>query len=83
MNYFTLRFCVFKEILTKNGYPVNIVDKTVKRFSEKKFIKTPPLIDLTKPEKERNTFLVLPFMSNKMDDFGSKLTKLVKEFILM
>lgn len=69
-----------KAILAKNDYPVDIVNKEIESFIEKRNTTTPIETDssqLTKEKEKEKRYIVLPYVSNKVEGFAKRLKELV------
>ena len=60
LSKFHIEIETLKNLLLKNGYPLNFIDKCVFKFLNKKFSRTPDV--QTVPKKELN--IVLPYLGN-------------------
>ena len=73
-----------KQILVRNEYPLTVEDHEIKIFLDKKYTsKAVPSVDPTsinETELKRKLYLVLPYVNSKMEEFSSKICKLVNEF---
>ena len=65
-----------KTILSRNGYPSDIVNTTLALFCEQKARQR----EQPAPEKEHKRFLKLPYVGRKCEDFAFKLKQMVNEF---
>jgi hypothetical protein len=87
LNKLHLEIEKIKQILSKNDYPLNIIDKQIKKFLNEKMDqneaqKVQERKELLKLEqlKQKTIYLVLPYINVEIEKFGSDLSKLVEEY---
>ena len=65
-----------KQIMYKNEYPVDVVERTIYKFLEKKAKPQEP----SELDPRTKRFLKLPYVGNKCDSFAHELKKHVEHF---
>ena len=68
-----------KEILIKNDYPIHIVDLEILAFINKKYASDKKKL---KDDNIKFVCLVLPYINDKVVDFGKNLSRLVEDYFV-
>jgi hypothetical protein len=68
-----------KAILSKNEYPSVVIEKEVSKFIKIRSKQTSPIEAITHNNKKATKYIVLPYVNNKVIDFGKRLKIFVEK----
>ena len=73
-----LRIKKIKSILTRNDYPIEIINITIDKYIQKKNKPPLPIEEVLANNEIKTCFIVLPFVHRKAEDLGRRLKRLVE-----